>query len=86
MEHKKLTEKEIIDKLIAIYSQVLKKEIKSEEFVPNISLLEKFHIDSLLALQIIVKVEQEFGIIIEDDEMALKMLDSIESFLEFIEV
>jgi len=75
---------EITENLRNIYSQVLNREISSEEFVDGINLIEKFHIDSLIALQIIVKIEQNFSIVIEDDNFAIEMLSSVSKSVDFI--
>ncbi|BCJ94845.1 hypothetical protein acsn021_24140 [Anaerocolumna cellulosilytica] len=76
---------DIKNELCNIYSQVLERELSMEDFGTTTGLLEKFHIDSLIALQIVVKIEQVFGIIIEDDNVAIEMLDSLDKAVDFIE-
>ncbi|PJI06511.1 MULTISPECIES: acyl carrier protein [Clostridium] len=78
-----IKEKEKIRKqIINIYKEVTEKDIEEEKIQDG--LLEQLHIDSLIALQIIVKMEQDFKIVIEDDDVAIKMLDSIENATDFI--
>jgi acyl carrier protein len=76
---------EIREELAAIFRQVLGCEIAAADFQTDSGLIEKLHIDSLLGLQIIVKIEQKFNLIIEDDNFAIQMLNSLGQAAEFIE-
>ena len=67
-------------KLKAIYENVMGKEIDENEFLRG-NLIEKFNIDSLIALQIIVEIEKCFDIVLEDDDKAIKIVDYPSSFL-----
>lgn len=67
-------------KLKEIYESILESQIDEKEFLKG-NLVEKFNIDSLIALQIIVEIEKCFCIIIEDDEEAIKIVDSPSFFL-----
>jgi acyl carrier protein len=80
-----LQKPEIREKLADIFRQVLGREIANEDFQNDSGLIAKLNIDSLMGLQIIVKIEQTFNLVIEDDDFAIKMLDSIDQALEFIE-
>lgn len=75
--------RKIKNELCNIYKEVLERDISMDDL--ETGLLEKFHIDSLIALQIVVKIEQFFGIIIEDDNVAIQMLDSLDKAVELIE-
>ncbi|MEK4259615.1 MULTISPECIES: acyl carrier protein [Paenibacillus] len=77
--------KEILGKLAAIFSEVLSKEVTMEELDAQADLLEAFHMDSLIALQIIVKIEQQLGIVIEDDDLALELLNDTGKLMAYIE-
>lgn len=77
-----MLQNEII-KLKEIYESILETPIDEKEFLKG-NLIEKFNIDSLIALQIIVKIEKSFCIIIEDDEVAIKIVDSPFFFCEYI--
>lgn len=74
----------IIEKLIEIYSSVLKRDVSKEVFTEGRSIVDELFIDSLTGLQIIVKIEQVFQVIIEDDDEAIKMIDSITESVDFI--
>jgi len=75
---------EIKNKLLEIFNNVLEKNIELSELEIDSGILEKFHIDSLIALQIIVRIEQDFGIVIEDDNVAIEILDSFYKAMKFI--
>ena len=75
----------IKNKLKDIYSLVLKREIDDEQFTFEPGLTERLHIDSLLGLQIIVKIEQNFNLVIEDDEVAIKILDDLSQAIALIQ-
>lgn len=77
-----MNKEEIRIKLISIYEEVLETQIEDKGI--NDGLIELFHIDSLIALKIIVRIEQEFGIIIEDDNLAIEMIDSIDKAVDYI--
>ncbi|HEY9062639.1 MAG TPA: phosphopantetheine-binding protein [Pseudobacteroides sp.] len=76
---------EIKEKLREIFSAVLGREITEDSFKEGPGLTGRLHIDSLMGLQIIVKIEQKFGVIIEDDDFAIQMLDAIDKAIDFIE-
>ncbi len=80
------TQNDIKENLRQIYSAVLQRELTGEQFSNDPGLAERLHIDSLTGLQIIVKIEQAFNVIIEDDDFAVRMLDSLDTAIDFIEV
>lgn len=74
--------KSTLTKLRLIYENIIETSIDEEEFSKG-HLIKKFNIDSLIALQIIVEIEKSFDCIIEDDEIAIKIVDSPSFFLDF---
>lgn len=76
---------EIIEKLYIIYCDTLGLVIDKQKFVEAEDLSEEFSIDSLMGLQIIVRIEQEFEVIIEDDDFAIEMIKSLDKAVNFIE-
>lgn len=67
--------KRVAIKLLDIYKDVLDIQINENDFFKG-NLIKNFNIDSLIALQIIVEIEKNFNIVIEDDELAIKIIDS----------
>lgn len=49
------------------------------------SLLEKGIIDSTGILEVIFFLEEEFGVVVEDDEMVPENLDSVANLVAFVE-
>lgn len=75
---------EIVEKLSAILEEVIKHPVPKELLEQDENLIERYHIDSLVALQVIIKIEQEFSVLIEDDEEAIRMLQSPKEALRFL--
>ena len=63
-----------------IYENELGKKIEDSDFRRG-GLIEKLKIDSLVALQIIVGIEKKFDYVIEDDDIAIKVVDTPLKFL-----
>jgi acyl carrier protein len=72
-------------KLRQIVAQVSGTDQAPESIPLGPGLLDQLHIDSLMALEIIVQIEQEFGVAIEDDDFAIEMLDSLSKAVDYIE-
>ena len=67
-----------------IYRKVLDKNIDDIIFEPGDHLIDSLLIDSLLALRMLILVEQEFSIVIEDDALAIELLDDINKACDYI--
>lgn len=73
------------EKMRLIFGEVLGREITNDEMSDGENLVGKFSIDSLMGLQLIIKIEQEFEVIIEDDELAIALVDSGSKLQQYIE-
>lgn len=67
-----------------IYRKVLDKDINDTVFEPGDNLINTLFVDSLLALRMLIQIEQEFSIIIEDDALAIELLDNIDNACKYI--
>lgn len=76
---------EYLEKMRLIFCDVLGRDVTSADMGDGENLVEKLSIDSLMGLQLIIKIEQEFDVIIEDDELAIELVDSITKLQQFIE-
>lgn len=74
---------EIERKLRQIFVQVTNTEYPPESLSER-GLLEKLHIDSLMALEIIVQIEQEFLVAIDDDDVVFQILDSLDACVDYV--
>lgn len=64
------------------------KEVLELETIPDIktdNLLEEFHIDSIGALELLVRIEQEFHIEIPDEELSINLINSLHNLTNYIE-
>lgn len=75
----------IKERLCQIISEVKGYRITQSDIVNGSSLYKQLRIDSLLALQIIVLIEKEFGIHIDDDQIAIEILESLDKASCYIE-
>lgn len=48
-------------------------------------LLEEYPVDSIFGIQILSLIEEEFGIVIDDEDLSLELLRDMESLREYIE-
>lgn len=76
---------ENLEKMRLIFCEVLGREINKDEMGDGENLVEKLSIDSLMGLQIIIKIEQEFNVIIEDDDLAIQLVDSGSKLQQYID-
>ena len=67
-----------------IIAEVIKYEDAPENIPDTPDLLQQLLIDSLMALQIIVLIERKFGIFIDDDDVALEILNSLDQATDYI--
>jgi acyl carrier protein len=79
-----MTYDEIKDKVRRIFATVL--EVQPEEIPETVDLPSTLFIDSLLVLEIIVTIEQEFDFSIDDDDNVLEILDSLDSIAQYIDI
>ncbi|PQQ35888.1 acyl carrier protein [Photorhabdus laumondii] len=64
------------------------KEILELESVPEIkvdNLIEQFNMDSIAALELLVRIEQEFHIQIPDEELSVNLINSFHGLVVYIE-
>ena len=71
------------EKIFDIFVEVL--HLESQEVLNGSGLVKRLTIQSLQALQLIVKIESEFGIIIMDEEEMILKLDDIDELQQYID-
>jgi acyl carrier protein len=79
-----MEKREIEQKLTDTFNQVLDAKLTTDELLKPDS-LQQLNIDSLIVLQIIVRIEQIFSVAIEDDDDALTLFNSFADIVSFIE-
>ena len=71
------------EKLLNLIRKTLK--LSDETVIPEENFFSTLQIDSLLALELLVSIEMEFGIQIDDQDLNVDLLTSIQGLLNYIE-
>ena len=61
-------------------------KLKPEEIDEAKSLIDGYGVDSVSLLELVVGIEEEFGVVIEDDEFDVRHFETIAALSEFIQV
>ena len=72
----------ITSKLLDIYNNVLDVQIEEKEFLKG-NLINNLNLDSLVSLQLISEIERKFDVIIEEDDIAILIIDSPHYFTDY---
>ncbi len=79
-----MTEQSIEDRIrqmmvTRLFMRVAPEDIKTDE-----SLIESYGIDSISLLELVVGVEEEFGVAIGDDEFDVKLFETVAALSAFV--
>jgi acyl carrier protein len=74
----------IEDRLKAMMVDRLFMKIPPEEIASDKSLVTEYGVDSLLLLELIVGVEEEFGLEIEDTEFQVQNFETVDALAAFV--
>lgn len=77
----------ILNKLEKIIEEVISNDWEGGKvtLTNETKILEEYGIDSIYAIQILSMIEEEFGIIIDDDDLQLSMLKDTSTIVDYIE-
>lgn len=73
---------EIRKQLIEVIKEVVKLDTGLE--IPTDNLFDSLEMDSLMAIELLVSVEQRFEIEIDDEDLNMDLLESLDSLLDYI--
>lgn len=79
-----MTEERIEDRLKKMVVARLFMKIAPEAIEEDKSLVDGYGVDSVSLLELVVGLEEEFGIVIGDDEFDLKHFESITALAAFV--
>lgn len=80
-----LTRSELVERIQRLIVDRLKLEVDPASIVPDQPLFgEGLGLDSIDALELVLGVEQEFGVKIEDQEVGSRALASVDNLAEFV--
>ena len=77
----------ILNKLEKIIEEVISNDWEGGKvtLTNETKILEEYGIDSIYAIQILSMIEEEFGIIIDDEDLQLSMLKDTSTIVDYIE-
>ncbi|MGJ0639236.1 acyl carrier protein [Xenorhabdus bovienii] len=78
-----ITEEYIKLKVTQMLKDIL--ELKTTPEIIEDNLINGFNIDSISALELLVRIEQEFHIQIPDEELSVNLLNSFSNLIVYIE-
>ncbi|NVZ70719.1 MULTISPECIES: acyl carrier protein [Pseudomonas fluorescens group] len=71
------------DRLINVFSTTVGRDLSREELSGG-DLIASLGLNSIDALQLLIQVETEFGFSIEDHELSIELVNSLESLETFV--
>ncbi|OJU09429.1 MAG: hypothetical protein BGN88_09870 [Clostridiales bacterium 43-6] len=75
----------ISQKVINQIQKVLEKNQMKGTIEEETKLFQAFTIDSLIAIEILVSMEEIFNIVIEDDDLSLELLETPKTLINYID-
>lgn len=75
---------EILSNLREMIVERLFLSVKPEELDPAASLIDVYGVDSVCLLELVVGLEDRFGIIIEDGDFNVKNFETVNAIAEFV--
>lgn len=57
--------------------------VSPEEIDDHEPLMETYHIDSVQLFEIVVGLEEECGVVVEDEEFSLELFETVDKIAEF---
>ena len=79
-----MTDQEIENNLKAMIVDRLFLHVKPEEIDPSASLIDVYGVDSVCLLELVVGLEEDFGIVLGDGEFSVKDFETVDSIAAFV--
>jgi acyl carrier protein len=79
-----MEKREIVEGVKDILKDSLRDTIDIGEINDDTNLLEEIHLDSIQAMEILLRIEEKFDIIIEDEDLNKKLFSSLSSLGDYI--
>lgn len=76
---------EILSQLKEMIVERLFLSVKPEELKTDVSLLDEYGVDSVCLLELVVGLEDQFGIVIEDGDFDVKNFETVDSIAAFVQ-
>ncbi len=75
---------EIVSRLKNMIVDRLFLKVAPDDLKTDVSLIDEYGVDSVCLLELVVGLEDEFGIVIEDDDFSVKNFESVDAIAEFV--
>ena len=72
------------ERLLKVLSEALNRQVSADE-VDGKNLIDALGLNSIDALEVLIRAEGEFGIQIDDEDLSINMLSSIENLKNYVE-
>ena len=69
--------------LRSLYVKALRLQ-RDPSTIPDNGLIQELGIDSITSLEILIWVEEEFKIVIDDEDLSSKLIDSLETLWNYV--
>lgn len=79
-----MTDQEIETKLKEMIVDRLFLRVKPQEIDPAASLIDVYGVDSVCLLELVVGLEEEFGITVDDGDFSVKNFETVDSIAAFV--
>ncbi len=75
---------EIVSRLKNMIVDRLFLKVAPDDLKTDVSLIDEYGVDSVCLLELVVGLEDEFGIVIEDGDFSVKNFESVDAIAEFV--
>lgn len=75
----------VIEKIKEIISATFKGEVSLENITEETNLIEALGINSIIGIEVLVRVESEFDIEIDDEDLTIELVSTLSTLADYIE-
>ncbi len=79
-----MTEERMEDRLKKMMVERLFMRVAPEEIEEDKSLIDQYGVDSVSLLELVVGIEEEFGVMIDDDEFSVANFETVNNLATFV--
>lgn len=76
---------ELYRKLKKIIETSLRNKVSLEGVKEDINLIDAYSIDSIVGIEILVRIENEFGITVDDEDLSLELMQTLAVLADYVD-
>lgn len=80
-----MSEKTIQDRIKGLISNEVLVGVSADEINDDSALVDDLHLDSIQMIELITGLENEFDIVLEDEDLDLEFFSTVNSLAEFVQ-